>query len=39
MAVHAQEAKTPPAYLIAETDVTDRAARTLVLSSMNLIIA
>jgi len=26
MAVHAQEAKTPPAYLIAETDVTDRAA-------------
>ena len=26
MAVHAQEAKTPPDYLIAETDVTDRAA-------------
>ena len=26
MAIHAQEAKTPPAYLIAETDVTDRAA-------------
>lgn len=26
MAVYAQEAKTPPAYLIAETDVTDRAA-------------
>jgi hypothetical protein len=26
MAVHAQEAKTPPAYLIAETEVTDRAA-------------
>jgi len=26
MALHAQEAKTPPAYLIAETDVTDRAA-------------
>jgi len=26
MAVHAQEAKTPPAYLIAETDVTDRGA-------------
>ena len=26
IAVHAQEAKTPPAYLIAETDVTDRAA-------------
>jgi uncharacterized protein (DUF1330 family) len=26
MAVHAHEAKTPPAYLIAETDVTDRAA-------------
>ena len=26
MAVHAREAKTPPAYLIAETDVTDRAA-------------
>jgi len=26
MAVHAQEAKTPSAYLIAETDVTDRAA-------------
>jgi uncharacterized protein (DUF1330 family) len=25
-AVHAQEAKTPPAYLIAETEVTDRAA-------------
>ena len=25
MAVHVQEAKTPPAYLIAETDVTDRA--------------
>jgi hypothetical protein len=25
MAVHAQEAKTPPAYLIAETEVTDRA--------------
>ena len=25
MAVHAQEAKTAPAYLIAETDVTDRA--------------
>lgn len=24
MAVHAQETKTPPAYLIAETDVTDR---------------
>lgn len=26
MAVHAQEAKTPPAYLIPETEVTDRAA-------------
>ena len=26
MAVHAQEPKTPPAYLIAETDVTDRVA-------------
>ena len=26
MAVHAQEAKTAPAYLIAETEVTDRAA-------------
>jgi uncharacterized protein (DUF1330 family) len=26
MAVHAQEAKTPPAYLIAEPGVTDRAA-------------
>ena len=26
MAVHAQEAKTPPAYLIAETEVTVRAA-------------
>ena len=26
MVVHAQEAKTPPAYLIAETDITDRAA-------------
>ena len=26
MAVHAQGAKTPPAYLIAETEVTDRAA-------------
>ena len=26
MAIHAQEAKTPPAYLIAETEVTDRAA-------------
>jgi uncharacterized protein (DUF1330 family) len=26
MAVHAQEAKTPPAYLIAETEITDRAA-------------
>ena len=26
MAVHAQEAKTPPAYLIAETEVTDRPA-------------
>ena len=26
MAVHAREAKTPPAYVIAETDVTDRAA-------------
>ena len=26
MAVHAQEAKTPPAYLIAETEVTNRAA-------------
>ena len=26
MAVDAQEAKTPPAYLIAETEVTDRAA-------------
>jgi hypothetical protein len=25
MAVHAQEAKTPPVYLIAETGVTDRA--------------
>jgi hypothetical protein len=24
MAVHAQEAKTPPAYLIAETDKTSR---------------
>ena len=27
MAVHAQEAKTPPAYLIAKTDVTDRETR------------
>jgi len=26
MAIRAQEAKTPPAYLIAETEVTDRAA-------------
>ena len=26
MLVHAQEAKTPPSYLIAETEVTDRAA-------------
>jgi len=26
MAVYAQEAKTPPAYRIAETEVTDRAA-------------
>lgn len=26
MAIHAQEAKTPPAYLIAETEVTDSAA-------------
>jgi len=26
MVVHAQEAKTPPAYLIAETEITDRAA-------------
>ena len=26
MAVHAQEARTPPGYVIAETDVTDRAA-------------
>jgi uncharacterized protein (DUF1330 family) len=26
MAIHAQEAKTLPAYLIAETEVTDRAA-------------
>jgi uncharacterized protein (DUF1330 family) len=26
MAIHAQEARTPPAYLIAETEVTDRAA-------------
>jgi uncharacterized protein (DUF1330 family) len=26
VAIHAQEAKTPPAYLIAETEVTDRAA-------------
>ena len=26
MAIHAQEAKTPPAYMIAETDVADRAA-------------
>ena len=26
MAVHALEAKTPPAYLIGETDVTDRTA-------------
>ena len=26
MVVHAQEAKTSPAYMIAETDVTDRAA-------------
>lgn len=26
MAVHAQEAKTPPTYLIAETEVSDRAA-------------
>jgi len=26
LAIHAQEAKTPPAYLIAETEVTDRAA-------------
>jgi hypothetical protein len=26
MTIHAQEAKAPPAYLIAETEVTDRAA-------------
>lgn len=26
MAIHAQEVKAPPAYLIAETEVTDRAA-------------
>ena len=26
MVVHSQEAKTPPAYLVAETEVTDRAA-------------
>jgi uncharacterized protein (DUF1330 family) len=26
MVVHAQEAKTPPAYLIAEAEITDRAA-------------
>ena len=26
MAVHAQEAKTPFAYLVAETEVSDRAA-------------
>ena len=26
MTIHAQEAKTPPTYLIAETEVTDRAA-------------
>jgi uncharacterized protein (DUF1330 family) len=26
MAIHAQETKAPPAYLIAETEVTDRAA-------------
>jgi len=26
MAIHAQEIKTPPAYLLAETEVTDRAA-------------
>jgi len=26
VAVHAQEGKTPPAYIIAETEVTDRAA-------------
>jgi uncharacterized protein (DUF1330 family) len=26
MAIHAQEAKAPPAYLIAETEVTDHAA-------------
>jgi uncharacterized protein (DUF1330 family) len=26
IAIHAQETKTPPAYLIAETEVTDRAA-------------
>jgi len=26
MAIHAQQAKMPPAYLIAETEVTDRAA-------------
>ena len=26
VAVHAQQAKTPPAYLIAETEVTDRSA-------------
>src|SRR5215469_6247462 len=26
VAIHAQETKTPPAYLIAETEVTDRAA-------------
>jgi len=25
-AIHAQETKTPPAYLIAETEITDRAA-------------
>ena len=26
VAIHAQEAKTPPAYIIAEVEVTDRAA-------------
>ena len=26
MAIHAQEAKTPPAYLIAETEIADRDA-------------
>jgi hypothetical protein len=26
MAIHAQQAKTPPAYLIAETEAADRAA-------------